>query len=247
VRPSISSVELDRRWVELVAVFEEVTDEEADHAWLNRLVFDRHAFRYRSVIEWARWILATLTPSLRGGGSTAPGLLFDLNLLFQSAVAALLRRRIGVPGLEVSSQESSRHLARVAGGDERRVFRLRPDLVVRRHGAVSAIGDTKWKRIEVGPSGHLMPAQADVYQMHAYASAFHCESLALIYPWHEGLRGARETAFELPAIGTVRPVLSVLCLDVHSDALLLRRGSTAAEFGALFQPTVGAQLRSVPA
>lgn len=247
VRPWIGGHELDRRWVELIAVFEEVNDVEAEPTWTGRLVFDRHAFRYRTAIDWVRWILATLSPSLRGGRSTAPGLLFDMNLLFQSAVASLLRRRTGASGVEVSSQESGTHLARVAGADQRRVFRLRPDLVVRRQGVVSAIGDTKWKRLDVGPAGHLIPAEADVYQMHAYASAFHCESLALIYPWHEGLRAARDTAFELPAIGTIRPILSVLCLDVQSDALVLRRGTNAAEFGTLLQPNPKARFNAVPA
>jgi 5-methylcytosine-specific restriction enzyme subunit McrC len=214
---------------------------------LSRLVFDRHAFRYRTAIDWVRWILATLSPSLRGGRSAAPGLLFDMNLLFQSAVASLLRRRTDTSGVEVSSQDSGTHLARVAGADQRRVFRLRPDLVVRRQGALSAIGDTKWKRLEVGPGGHLIPAEADVYQMHAYASAFRCESLALIYPWHEGLRAARETAFELPAIGAIRPVLSVLCLDVQSDALVLRRGAGAGEFAALLGPNPMSRISAVPA
>ena len=247
VRPWIGSLELDRRWVELIAVFEEVNDIEADPTWTNRLVFDRHAFRYRTAIDWVRWILATLSPSLRGGRSTAPGLLFDMNLLFQSAVAALLRRRTGMSGLEVSSQESGTHLARLAGVDQRRVFRLSPDLVVRRQGVVSAIGDTKWKRLDVGRARYLIPAEADVYQMHAYASAYRCENLALIYPWHEGLRAARETAFELPTIGTVRPVLSVLCLDVQSDALVLRRGASAAEFGTLFQQSPQVRVSAVPA
>jgi 5-methylcytosine-specific restriction enzyme subunit McrC len=240
VRPWIGSHELDRRWVELIAVFEEVSDLETDPMALGRLVFDRHASRYRTAIDWVRWILATLSPSLRAGQNTSPGLLFDMNKLFESAVASLLRRRAGWQGVdvEVSSQDTGRHFARISDEGQWRMFRLRPDLVLRRDGRVTSIGDAKWKRLNVGQGNYLVPSEADLYQMHAYAAAFQCEHLSLIYPWHDGLRAARDTAFELPSNGALRPVVSVLCLDVHADTLVLRRGGGASGFGPVFQSTL---------
>jgi 5-methylcytosine-specific restriction enzyme subunit McrC len=221
VRPWLTSVELNRRWTELMAVFEEVTDIAVGSKTPSRLVFDRHAVRYRTAIEWVRWILALLSPSLRAGEDAAPGLLFDMNQLFQSAVAAVLQRRGSVePDTIVEAQDTSQQLAQVEGTDGRRAFRLKPDLVVRRHGRILAIGDTKWKRLKVSRSGYLMPSEADMYQMLAYAAAYRCEHLALIYPTHAGLLGAKETTFKLPASGKQRPVVSVICLDVHSDSLL---------------------------
>jgi 5-methylcytosine-specific restriction enzyme subunit McrC len=238
VRPWMGSAELHRRWVELIAVFEEVRDVEADPASMGRLVFDRHALRYRTAIDWVGWILATLSPALRAGENTSPGLLFDMNKLFESAVASVLRRRAGWQGVEISSQEAGRHFARISDEYPRRMFGLRPDLVLRRGGQVMAIGDTKWKRLTVGRGDYLVPNEADLYQMYAYAATFECEQLSLIYPWHDGLGPARDTAFELPAIGALRPVVSVLCLDVHADALRLRRGSGASGFGPVFQSTL---------
>jgi 5-methylcytosine-specific restriction enzyme subunit McrC len=235
VRPWIRGVELNRRWVELMTVFDEVADVTIDSKTPNRLVFDRHAVRYRTAVDWVRWILALLSPSLRAGEDAAPGLLFDMNQLFQSAVAAGLQRRATVePGTIVEVQDTSRYLTQVRGTDGRRAFRLKPDLVVRRHGSIVAIGDTKWKRLKVSKSGYMMPSEADVYQMLAYATAHRCEHLALIFPTHSGLSKARDTAFQLPSVGELRPTINIICLDVHSDSMLPSYSAVESPFFRLF-------------
>lgn len=234
VRPWIASGELSRRWFEYMVILEEVRDERVDVRSLDRLVFDRHAVRYRTAIDWVRWILALLSPALRAGQNAAPGLLFDTNQLFESVVASVLRRRVQrVPGLRVTSQETDRYLADVENSGGRHAFGLRPDLVLRRAGSVVAIGDTKWKRLEVTAKGDLVPNAEDLYQMHAYAAAFGCQDLALIYPWHSGLNGSRETTFVLPRSGNLQPRVSILCVDLESDLFLAKRGARASAFGEL--------------
>lgn len=233
VRPWIINAELSRRWVELMIAFDEVEDVRADVQMLSRLVFDRQATRYRSAIDWVRWILALLSPDLSVGRNASPGLLFDMNVLFESVLVALIRRQVSGVGLTLSAQETGKCLATVAGSGGCRAFGLRPDLVIRRAGQVVAIGDTKWKRLEVGKRGYLVPSAADLYQMHAYAAAFGCENLALIYPWHSGLTESKETAFELPRIGGMQPVVRVLCIDLHSDPFKLVRGLAMSEFSML--------------
>ncbi|MBW8456984.1 MAG: McrC family protein [Thiobacillus sp.] len=236
VRPWIRSVELNRRWVELMAVFDEVDETQVEMRDLKRLVFNRHAMRYRVVADWVRWILSLQSPDLRAGQNESPGLLFDMNLLFQSAIASVLRRRAGAfRNLQVSSQDTGSYLASVSGSATHRAFGLRPDVVMWRGAQVAAIGDTKWKRVEVSRSGYLKPTPADIYQMHAYATKYQCERLALIYPWYEGLLGSKETSFELPSVGELRPRVDVLCVDVHSDSFDLRSGGATREgFAALF-------------
>jgi 5-methylcytosine-specific restriction enzyme subunit McrC len=225
VRPWMANVELNRRWVELMAVFDEVADARADVRALDHLKFDRHAIRYRTAIDWVRLILAFLSPALRAGRHAAPGLLFDMNSLFQSAVTSVLRRRADrSTGVRVHSQATDRHLALVRESGGRRAFGLRPDVLVRLRGQVVAIADTKWKCLGVSKLGYLMPTEQDMYQVYAYAAAFECEHIALIYPWHSGMAGAEETAFELPPFGSLRPVVSVLCVDVHTDSLPLALG-----------------------
>lgn len=236
VRPWIRSVELNRRWVELMAVFDEVDDARVELREFKRLVFNRHAMRYRVVADWVRWILSLQSPDLRAGQNDAPGLLFDMNLLFQSAIASVLRRRAGTfRNMQVTSQDSGSYLASLAGSQSHRAFALRPDLVMWHGSQVAAIGDTKWKRVEVSQSGYLKPTPADIYQMHAYATKYQCERLALIYPWYEGLRGSKETTFVLPPVGDLHPRVEVLCVDVHTDSFELRSGGgSSGGFTALF-------------
>jgi 5-methylcytosine-specific restriction enzyme subunit McrC len=131
----------------------------------------------------------------------------------------------------VHSQEKSKYLAAVKGVGARPVFGLKPDLVLRRNGNVIAVGDTKWKLLDVYPSSrHLKPTPADMYQMHAYSAAFQCEHLALIYPWHKGLIESKETIFELPRVGTLQPLVSVFCIDLQSDLFRLVRGDPQSHF-----------------
>jgi 5-methylcytosine-specific restriction enzyme subunit McrC len=233
VRPWLMSLELNRRWVELMGVFDEISDVTFTARTLNSLAFDRHAERYRAVTDWVRWILAALSPSLRAGEKTAPGLLFDMNSLFQAAVASMLRGLVDDQVTRVEFQDTSHHLASVRGTAKRRAFRLKPDLVVRRGNAVSLIADTKWKRLDVSRSGYLVPRHEDMYQMQAYAAGYRAERLALIYPWHSGLAGSRETVFDLPAMGELRPSVRVACIDIHRPFAEARGAQDIPELGVL--------------
>lgn len=225
-RSWIRRADLHRRWVELMGVLDGVDDSKVTSAAIENLQFDRQAGRYRSAIDWARWIIALLAPSLRAGGHQAPALLFDMNKLFESAVAAEARRHARLfPGLSMDSQDSSRCLATLVSGDKAEpAFQVRPDIVFKQGGAVLAIADTKWKVISLDRRGRLLPAEADLYQMHAYASAFGCSELRLIYPWRAELARAQASIIRLPASLGTGPTLHVNCIDVHSDELSLRIG-----------------------
>jgi len=228
-RPWIVSSDLYRRWIELIATFEDVADIVVAPGDLDRLAFDRQAARYRRAMDWVRWILALLSPAMRAGDARAPSFLFDMNRVFELSVANVLHRRLAVehPEFEIRSQATGRHLARLERGAGRRVYGLRPDLVVRDGRSIRLIADTKWKRIEVTKSGYLRPARTDVHQMHAYAAAFGVERLVLIYPANEAATKADLTEFALPPRGAERPALSVVCIDVHRDDLPIITGAEA--------------------
>jgi 5-methylcytosine-specific restriction enzyme subunit McrC len=215
VRRWIQNLDLHRRWAELLAVFDDVLDVPMGVSDLDKLVFDRKARRYEEVLEWVRWILQTLSPSLRSGSAEAPGLLFDMNLVFQSAVSGAMQRG-APPSLRVSAQDTGTYLARLGG---KAAFGLRPDLVVRQGDKVVAVGDIKWKILQ--PShGRLIPSEADMYQMNAYAAAYRCENLCLIYPWHAAMgTSSGQPAFSLPAFGEIAPRVSIVCVDVHATQI----------------------------
>lgn len=226
VRGWIANVELSRVWVELLIAFEEVTDVPPAADAYSQLRWDRKASRYRTAVEWARRILGLLSPALRAGEAEAPGLLFDMDKLWESAVASELSRQLQAVGVQVDAQAGGRYLALLAGTNAAAVG-LRPDLLLEQGGRAMAVADTKWKRPEPDRNGYLIPKREDVYQMQAYAAAYQCDRLALIYPWHEGLAGARESVLELPSMGGLRPRLHVACIDVRDGRFDIVRGAAA--------------------
>jgi len=225
-RPWIRSVELNRQWVALMGVMQDVDDARLGGLDVERLTFNRQAERYRAAIYWARWILALLAPALRAGRNEAPALLFDMNQLFESAVARVASQHAHEQtGRRVDVQDTSRTLTTVvSAGSVEAAHKLRPDLVFSSAGQVTGIVDSKYKRLSGDKRGRLIPSEADMYQMHAYASAYRCPELSLVYPWHSGLANVSDTEFRLPSSNGLSPVVTVICIDISDDELPTRIG-----------------------
>jgi 5-methylcytosine-specific restriction enzyme subunit McrC len=226
VKPWIWSVRVRRRWTDLLIAFDDVTDVRVTPSSFSQLPVDRQARRYLHAAEWARRILSLESPALRSGAEEAPGLLFDMNRLWEHAVGAEFGKTLLRSQVDTKLQDTGTALATVLGSSERAVP-LRPDLTLWRSNQLLAIADAKWKRPDVGRAGIVMPSRDDVYQMHAYAAAFGCEHMFLVYPWHEGLGSALETTLELPPCGNRQPRLSVICIDIAEDRFELRLGGPA--------------------
>lgn len=233
VRPWMNGVELQRTWVELMAGFDEVTGVVDARPLLVGLRYDREGIRYRGAIDWVERILSLLSPDLRAGEKNAPGLLFDMNRLFEDAVTRRMEAWAWDRGWGVEAQNSTRYLAEIVDSPKRKAFKVRPDMLFTDHRRVVAIADAKWKHPALSKRGFILPDQSDLYQLHAYATIFGCEHLAVVYPWHEGLAGARETAFELPGRDNVKAKVTVLCVDVGEEELPVRLGGGAMVWGEL--------------
>jgi 5-methylcytosine-specific restriction enzyme subunit McrC len=236
VRPWISSAENDRRWLELILLFDEVKDKPLHSLLAQPLPFDRQAERYSSSICWVKLISRGLVPGLRSGVQSASGLLFDMNAMFERAVGrTLVRRSSGAIGTRVTLQSAGFHLGSIAPSGWPKVIALRPDILIERNSRVVTIADTKWKRLRPSASGYLIPDEADVYQMHAYAAAYQCRDVRLIYPWHSGLTGSKETTLELVAIDGETISLTVICVDLDEQWMHAKRGSLVVGNLALLQ------------
>ena len=222
VRPWMHGVALQRSWIELMAGFDEVTDIAEARSLLTGLRYDRQGSRYRPAIEWVERILSLLSPDLRAGTKPAPGLLFDMNRLFEAVVEQRMQSWAWNRGWSVEAQNFTHYLADIVDAPKRKAFKVRPDLLFTQRGQTVAIADAKWKHPSLSPRRFVMPDQADLYQLHGYASVFRGERLALIYPWDESMAGARETTLELPGSEKFNPCVTVLCLDVADDNLTLR-------------------------
>lgn len=235
VRPWLGGIDTGRRWLELTATFDEVSLQRDALALLEQLPSDRQVQHYQSALRWAGWILRLLSPSVRAGGQQAPELLFDMNRLFESAVASVLRKRSRGTDTRVATQETGGHLAVLQHASSQPMFALRPDLVMRNAGAVVAVGDTKWTRVNVSAGGWMVPSEPHAYQMQAYASVYPSDEFVLLYPWHEALHSARSTSFHLPSAGGRQARLHVVCIDVGDDRLLVRSGSGDSRFVSLLE------------
>lgn len=233
VGPWARGLEAGRLWLEMAAAFDDVSARRDGLALHASLSMDRQVSHYAAALRWAGWILRVLSPDLREGSNAAPELLFDMNKLFEAAVATKLRRRASAIGLRLNAQHTGRHLGNIAGDRSQRYFRLRPDLVLLEGESVLAVADTKWSRLDSDRAGRLVPNDAHAYQLNAYAAAYPCREAVLIYPWHEGLSGSRPSAFELPATGSQPPMLHVICVDVGIDDMPFHSVSDTSVFGRI--------------
>jgi 5-methylcytosine-specific restriction enzyme subunit McrC len=100
-------------------------------------------------------------------------------------------------------------------GEGTKLFQTKPDLLVKRNGVVEQVIDTKWKRIARridDPKQGV--AQADIYQMMAYAQLYQCKRLTLLYPHHAALGEAVLTVAHRIAIEDHADRLELATIDV---------------------------------
>lgn len=176
---------------ELSFVFAEVpisTDVKRD---INGIRLDRGMSYYASAIEWAKLILAKLSPIVGAGVQQAQSLLFPMEVLFEAYVRKHLARQLQTK-FTLDAQSSSHHLV---SHREARWFKLKPDLVVREGRTNHVVLDTKWKLLDATKDNardKYQLSQGDFYQLYAYGHHYLDANgnIVLIYP--------KTDAFSLP-------------------------------------------------
>jgi 5-methylcytosine-specific restriction enzyme subunit McrC len=178
-----------------------------DRAALAGYRFSRNTARYRPALRLAALILFQLAPDLTGGHTPLLALLFDMNLLWERYVAALMRR-VRLPGMAVRTQDS----APFWRGDSGDSF-LRPDITLRDGTEVVLIVDTKWKLPKRGAV-----TGSDLKQMFCYHELFACSQSVLLYPATEGASSLRRRGRY--AHRDHRCAVGFLCIDHDPSAEL---------------------------
>lgn len=142
-----------------------------------KYVPDRNMKDYSTALMWSRVFLTGKSFTSFAGSEVALALLFPMEPLFESYVAALLKKHLTPLGYSVSAQDKTYHLF-----DNPKRFAMRPDIVIRNKadGAVFVM-DTKWKLLAENKANYGI-AQADMYQMCAYQKKYAADSVSLIYP-----------------------------------------------------------------
>ncbi len=188
-----------RLWFETHARYASISAVKMSAADVARLPRDRTTHRYAPVLTWCEWLLAMASPALSAGASQAPGLLFDMNKLFEAHAARREEADVGFDRI-VRTQGPPLHLA-TRGQDD--VFLLKPDITIwhiGQDGAASSIDrvvDAKWKRLDPHATD-LGVDEADVYQLLTYALRYGCTALELVYPMPEGMESSQlQPTFDL--------------------------------------------------
>ncbi|EKO5172511.1 McrC family protein [Vibrio vulnificus] len=160
---------------------------------LSALKLDRSMLDYQVPIAWAKLILAGFSPLSMKGESSALSLLFQMEAVFESYVASVLRTSLP-ENVELTTQASSKHLVKHNQGDQ---FQLKPDLLMTLPDKSQVVLDTKWKLLDLEAHNYGI-SQSDMYQMFAYGHKYLKGSgeLYLIYPAHESFTKPIEHSFD---------------------------------------------------
>jgi 5-methylcytosine-specific restriction enzyme subunit McrC len=176
---------------ELCFVFADVptsTDVKRD---INGVQLGRAMGYYAAALEWAKLILAKLSPIVGTGAQQAQSLLFPMEVVFEAYVGKHLARQLQAKF--ILDAQSSRHY--LVGHREARWFKLKPDLVVRDRHTNHVVLDTKWKLLDATKDNardKYQLSQGDFYQLYAYGHHYLDANgiIVLVYP--------KTDAFSLP-------------------------------------------------
>ena len=140
---------------------------------------------YQRLLELCRVFLQGKNFTAFSGGQAALALLFPMERIFESYVAAVLRRYLDPKEYRVHVQAKGKYLFELP----KKRFALRPDLVIEDlNSGAQTILDTKWKLLS--PQWHNYGiSQADMYQMYAYQKEYQAKQTVLLYPDCEAMAG----------------------------------------------------------
>lgn len=175
---------------ELLFVFDDIPPSKSYRADFDRWQCDRNMQHYRATKPWCEFILKEQSPLSLAGAHHGQSFLFPMNDLFEKYVGRVLEQQLA-PGLKLKEQAASQYL--VDTHRDKRLFQLKPDLLVTRDDEAVAVMDCKWKLIDQNMSHATGTeeksyglSQSDMYQLYAYGKKYlnGRGSVYLIYPYH---------------------------------------------------------------
>lgn len=176
----------------LLNAFTEVTASTDYKKNFARYIPDRNTKDYSTALLWSRVFLMGKSFTAFSGSEVALALLFPMETLYESYIAALLKKKLYGKDFTVLIQDKSYHLF----DEPKRKFLLKPDIVVRRKadGAVFIL-DTKWKLLDSSRRNYGI-SQADMYQMYAYQKKYGAKNVTLLYPKTEKVMPSASIRFQ---------------------------------------------------
>lgn len=175
---------------------------------------NRMESRYAPLVEMAHLFLDGQFLDARSGRQQAFSLLFEMNRLFERYSARLLRPVVRRMGLKLMEQGPRRYLGFEDNGQGR--LMMRPDISLLEHGKQPVtILDAKWKRVATSAPLASLTA-ADLYQLAAYATAYGCSHVVLLYPEQVHLPAEQHHSLTLSGPQKTQLTLQAVPLDGQS-------------------------------
>lgn len=164
----------------LLNAFSDVDKSKDYQADFSKIVPDRKTVDYQTALLWSKVFLMGKSFTSFSGSEVAFALLFPMETLFESYIAAQLKKMLGNSGYTLSAQDKTYHLF-----DEPRKFLMKPDIVIKNKALEQVfVMDTKWKVLSDAKANYGI-SQADMYQMYAYQKKYTSENVTLLYPLTE--------------------------------------------------------------
>lgn len=175
----------------LLGAFAEVDESKDFRADFAKIVPDRKTADYQTALLWSRVFLMGKSFTSFSGSEVAFALLFPMETLFESYIAAELKKMLSHSEYTLSAQDRTYHLF-----DEPKKFQIKPDIVIKNKVSAQVfVMDTKWKVLSEAKANYGI-SQADMYQMYAYQKKYASESVTLLYPLTERVERDKNIEFQ---------------------------------------------------
>lgn len=200
---------------EVLLVFADVRDVPTSQLRWDQIALDRTNAHWADLVAMAKFLLSRRYQDVSGRGQQGFALLFPMNDLFEEYVGRTLRTALRREGIMTRLQGPRGFVLRDEMGAQR--FATKPDIVIFENGKPALVVDTKWKQLSSAledPKRGV--AQADVYQMLAYARVYGVNRLMLLYPHHQALGREEGRIARFGVGGQQELVLEIATIDLGS-------------------------------
>ena len=210
-----------RRLRELSFVYADIADITPAALKWDDVLIDRTNKRWSEMLSIAKLLLQNRFQTTESGETRGMALLFEMNSLFEEYIGRLVRQALAGSPFTVSLLGGG--IFCLTTPDERRIFRTKPDILIRLGSTITHVIDTKWKKISANLDDPKQGvSQADVYQMMAYGQLYKSPRLTLLYPYHTGL-GKKEDIHSRNRITGFDGVLEIASVDIANRKRIVDR------------------------
>ena len=145
----------------------------------EKYILDRNTKDYTNALMWSKVFLLGKSFTSYKGSEVSIALLFPMDVLYESYVATLLKKKFDSDQYILTIQDKRHHLFEVPD----KHFLMKPDIVLTRKSTErTIILDTKWKLLSSDKKINYGISQGDMYQMYAYQKKYVAEEVILLYP-----------------------------------------------------------------